>query len=107
MPITRQSRFQAGRIEKTRSRRSTPVLVIEAVDFKTNYLMFSLSDGNAVAIHFLVYPWLSDASDLQRRSWKLVAGGKGIRWPSIGKKISVKGLLCLRSERCAINLLDD
>ena len=107
MPITRQSRFQAGRIEKTRSRRSTPVLVIEAVDFKTNYLMFRLSDGNAVAIHLLVYPWLSDASDLQRRSWKLVAGGKGIQWPSIGKKISVKGLLSLRSERYAINLLDD
>jgi hypothetical protein len=107
MHMTRQSRFQDGRIEKTRSRRSRPVLVIEAVDFKSNYLMFSLSDGNAVAIHLLVYPWLSDASDLQRRSWKLVAGGKGIQWPSIGKRISVNALLSLRSERYAINLSDD
>jgi Protein of unknown function (DUF2442) len=107
MHMTRQSRFQGGRIDKTRSRRSRSVLVIEAVDFKSNYLMFSLSDGNAVAIHLLVYPWLSDVSDLQRRSWKLVGGGKAIQWPSIGKKISVKGLLCLRAERYAINLLDD
>jgi hypothetical protein len=107
MHMTRQSRFQDGRIGKTRFRHSGPIPVIEAVDFKSNYLMFSLSDGNSVAIHLLVYPWLSDASDLERRRWKVVAGGKGIRWPSIGKKISVKGLLSLRSERYAINLSDD
>ena len=105
--MTRQSRFQDGRIGKTRFRHSSPIPVIEAVEFKGDYLMFGLSDGNAVAIHLLFCPLLSDASDSERRRWKLVAGGKRIQWPSIGKKISVKGLLSLRSERYAINLLDD
>jgi hypothetical protein len=107
MHMTRHPRFQDGRTEEIRSRHSSPIPVIEAVEFKGDYLMFRLSDGNAVAMHLLFFPWLSDASDVQRRSWKLVAGGKGIRWPGIGKKISVKGLLCLRSERYVINLLDD
>jgi Protein of unknown function (DUF2442) len=107
MYMTYQSRFRDGRTEQTRPWHSSPIPVIEAVEFKGDYLVFSLSDGNAVAIHLLVYPWLSDVSDLQRRSWKLVGGGKAIQWPSIGKKISVKGLLCLRAERYAINLLDD
>jgi len=106
MYMTFQSRFQDGRTEQTRPRHSSPIPVIEAVEFKGDYLVFSLSDGNAVAIHLLFCPWLSDASDLERRRWKLVAGGKRIQWPSIGKKISVKGLLSLRVERYAINLLD-
>jgi Protein of unknown function (DUF2442) len=106
MHMTRHPRFRDGRTEETRSRHSSPIPVIEAVEFKGDYLMFRLSDGNAVAMHLLFCPWLSDASDLQRRSWKLVAGGQEIRWPGIGKKISVKGLLSLRVERYAINLLD-
>ena len=104
--MTRQSRFQDDRTDETRSRHPSPIPVIEAVEFKGDYLMFSLSDGNAVAIHLLVYPWLSDASDLQRRRWKVVAGGKRIRWPDIGENISVRGLLSLRVERYATNLLD-
>jgi Protein of unknown function (DUF2442) len=106
MDMTRQSRFQDDRTDETRSRHPSPIPVIEAVEFKGDYLMFSVSDGNAVAIHLLVYPWLSDASDLQRRRWKLVAGGKRIRWPGIGENISVRGLLSLRVERYATNLLD-
>jgi hypothetical protein len=106
MRMTRQSRFQYGRTEKTRSRHSSPIPVIEAVEFKGDYLMFRLSGGNAVAIHLLFCPLLSDAPDSERRRWKLVAGGKRIQWPGIGENISVKGLLSLRVERYAINLLD-
>ena len=104
--MTRQSYLQDRLIEKSESRRSSTVPVIEDVTFKGNHLTFDLSDGDSVAIHLLFYPRLSDASESERGNWKLIAGGKGIQWADIGEDISVAGLLALKAEPCPVHLLD-
>ena len=104
--MTRQSRQQDGRIQKARSRLSRSDPVIKGVEFNGNHLTFGLSDGHRVAIHLLFYPKLLDASELQRKSWKLTACGKGVRWGDIGENISVAGLLALQKVRCLAGTLD-
>jgi hypothetical protein len=95
-----------GRIQKAESRSSCPDPVINRVEFSGNHLTFGLSDGHRVAIHLLFYPKLLDASELQRKSWKLVAGGKGVQWTNIGEDISVTGLLALQKVRHPVDTLD-
>jgi hypothetical protein len=104
--VTHQSRLQDGQIEESECLCSNPDLVIEGVVFKGNHLRFGLSDGHSVAIHLLLYPRLLDASESQRGNWKLVAGGKEIRWSEIGEDISIGALLAFKSERYRVNLLD-
>jgi len=57
-------------------------------------------------MHLLFYPKLLDASELQRKSWKLIAGGKGVQWADIGEDISVTGLLGLQKVRYVVDTLD-
>jgi hypothetical protein len=104
--VTGQSPQHDCRIQKAASRASRSYPVIKRVDFSGNHLTFGLSDGHRVAIHLLLYPKLLDASELQRKSWKLIAGGKGIRWADIGEDISVTGLLALQEVRYLVDALD-
>ena len=104
--MTLQSRHQDGRIQKAGSSLSRSDPVIKGVEFNGNHLTFGLSDGHRVAIHLLLYPKLLDASELQRKSWKLIAGGKGVQWSDIGEDISVTGLLALREVRYLVETLD-
>ena len=104
--MTQQSRQQNGQIQKAGSSLSRSDPVIKGVEFKGNHLTFGLSDGHRVAIHLLLYPKLLDASELQRKSWKLIAGGSGVEWADIGEDISVTGLLALQAERYPVDTLD-
>jgi hypothetical protein len=104
--MTRQSRHQDGRIQKALSCLSRSDPVIKGVEFNGNHLTFCLSDGHRVAIHLLLYPKLLDASELQRKSWKLIAGGKEVQWADIGEDISVTGLLALQEVRYLVETLD-
>ena len=97
--MTRQFPLPDCRNQKARPRASLSDPVIKGVEFNGNHLTFGLSDGHRVAIHLLFYPKLIDASESQRKSWKLVAGGKQVRWTDIGEGISVRGLLALHEVR--------
>jgi len=97
--VTRQSQLHDCRNQKARSRASLSDPVIKGVEFNGNHLTFGLSDGHRVAIHLLFYPKLIDASESQRKSWKLTAGGKGVQWSDIAEDISVTGLLTLNEVR--------
>jgi hypothetical protein len=104
--VTRQSRQHDGRIQKAGSCLSGSDLVIKELEFNGNHVTFGLSDGHRVAIHLLLYPKLLDASELQRKSWKLIAGGKGVQWGDIGEDISLTGLLVLQEVRYLVDTLD-
>jgi hypothetical protein len=104
--VTHRCRHRDGRIQKPGSCLSRADPLIEGVQFKGNHLTFSLSDGHYVAVHLLFYPKLLDASELQRKSWKLIAGGKGVLWADIGEDIPVTGLLALQKERFLVDTLD-
>ena len=104
--MTRQFPQHVCRNQKARSRASLSDPVIKGVEFNGNHVTFGLSDGHRVAIHLLFYPKLIDASELQRKSWKLIAGGKGVHWSGIGEDISVTGLLALQNARRLVDTLD-
>jgi hypothetical protein len=104
--VTRQSRQQDGRIQTAEPCLSGSDPVINGLEFNGNHLTFGLSDGHRVAIHLLFYPRLLDASELRRKNWKLVAGGKGVEWADIGEEISVTGLIALQEERHLVDTLD-
>ena len=104
--MTRQSPLHDCQIQKAGLRASRSDPVIKEVEFNGNHLTFGLSDGHRVAIHLLLCPKLLDASELQRKNWKLIAGGEGIRWADIGEDISVTGLLAFREVRHLVGTLD-
>jgi hypothetical protein len=104
--VTRQSPQPDCRNQKAAARASRSDPLIKGVEFNGNHLTFGLSDGHRVAIHLLLYPKLVDASELQRKSWTLIGGGRGVRWSDIGENISVAGLLALQRARCLAGTLD-
>jgi hypothetical protein len=104
--VTRQSPQPDCQNQKAAPRASRSGPVIKRVDFNGNHLTFGLSDGHRVAIHLLLYPKLLDASELQRKSWKLVGGGSGVEWVDIGEDVSVTGLLALQRIRYLVDTLD-
>ncbi|MBV9877338.1 MAG: DUF2442 domain-containing protein [Verrucomicrobia bacterium] len=104
--MIRQAGEKEGRFHQAASRFLALAPVVEQVEIKGNHLTFGLSDGNRVAVHLLLYPKLLDASELQRKSWNLIAGGKGVRWADIDENISVTGLLALQKVRRRVDTLD-
>jgi hypothetical protein len=104
--MIRQTEQQEVRFHKAGSRPFALAPVIERVEIKGNHLTFGLSDGHRIAVHLLLYPKLLDASELQRKSWSLIAGGKGVYWADISESISVAGLLALQKVRRQVDTLD-
>jgi uncharacterized protein DUF2442 len=66
-----------------------------AVDAKVmdDRLIVILADGRELAAPLAWFPRLLDASDDQRRNWRLIGGGHGIHWPDVDEDISVASLL--------------
>jgi hypothetical protein len=71
------------------------------IDFRDDLLVAVLEDGREVAVPLEWFPRLRDATESQRRSFRLVGRGIGIHWPELDEDISVEGLLAppLRAER--------
>lgn len=56
-------------------------------------LSVELSDGRTIAVPLGWYPRLAHATRKEQSTWRLIAGGQGIHWPSIDEDISVANLL--------------
>ena len=54
-----------------------------------------LADGREISVPLEWFPRLRDATDEQRREYRLVGGGIGIHWEPIDEDISVESLLAL------------
>jgi Protein of unknown function (DUF2442) len=52
-----------------------------------------LHDGRTISAPLAWYPRLSHGSHEERNQWRLIAGGRGIRWPVLDEDISVDNLL--------------
>jgi hypothetical protein len=46
-----------------------------------------------LAAPLIWFPRLVEATDQQRRTWRLIGGGYGIHWPEVDEDISVASLL--------------
>jgi len=66
-----------------------------AVDVKVTdeHLLVVLADGRELAAPMAWFPRLSEATEQQRKNWRLIGRGQGIHWPQIDEDISVASLL--------------
>ena len=52
-----------------------------------------LADGRRLSVPLTWFPRLLHATAEERRNWRLVGDGQGIRWPDVDEDVSVLGLL--------------
>ena len=52
-----------------------------------------LLDGREISVPLDWFPRLRDASDEQRKNWRLIGRGIGIHWEDIDEDISIASLL--------------
>jgi len=55
-------------------------------------LVVTLTDGRELAGPLEWFPRLRDAPPAHRGKWRLIGGGRGIRWDELDEDISVEGL---------------
>ncbi len=58
-----------------------------------NALQVTLADGRIISVPLAWSPRLLLASPAERKNWRLISGGVGIRWEEIDEDISVRSLL--------------
>jgi hypothetical protein len=56
-------------------------------------VIVTLADGRELSAPLTWFPRLLDASNEQRRNWRLIGHGQGIHWPDVDEDISVASLL--------------
>jgi hypothetical protein len=54
-----------------------------------------LADGREVSAPIEWFPRLRNATDIQRKDWRLIGRGIGIHWEEIDEDISVESLLAV------------
>ncbi len=63
------------------------------VRFDEHLLRVFLLDGREVSVPIEWFPRLRNASDKQRKHWRLIGNGVGIHWPEVDEDLSVAALL--------------
>ncbi len=66
---------------------ATDVEVTDAV------LRLTLADGRELSAPLEWFPRLRDATQAQRKNWRLIGGGEGVHWPDVDEDIAVSTLL--------------
>jgi hypothetical protein len=68
-----------------------PHAVDVAID--NDALHFILADGREITAPLSWFPRLRDASETQRKNWRLIGKGIGVHWPEIDEDIAVETLM--------------
>lgn len=58
-----------------------------------DFLTVHLDDGRVLSTPLSWYPWLHNATDLERQRWEIVSAGLGVSWPDIDEDLSLAGML--------------
>jgi len=66
-----------------------------SVEFIGDSICVVLADGREISAPLEWFPRLRDASDAQRRNWRLIGRGEGVHWPDLDEDVSVNALLGL------------
>lgn len=75
-----------------RAYRPTTALA-KSVQFDTEMMHVTLTDGRIVSVPIIWFPLLRDATPHQRENYEIDGGGISLHWPDIDEDISVAGLL--------------
>jgi hypothetical protein len=55
-----------------------------------------LADGREISAPLAWFPRLNEATETQRRNWRLIGRGIGIHWPDLDEDISIESLLSIK-----------
>lgn len=66
---------------------------VKNVEVTEDTLAVALMDGRTISVPLVWYPRLLDASEAQRKNWRIAGGGYGIHWPDVDEDLSTEGLL--------------
>jgi len=66
---------------------------VRDVEVSEDALSVSLMDGRTISVPLVWYPRLLNASEAQRRNWRISGGGYGIHWPDVDEDLSTDGML--------------
>jgi len=61
--------------------------------FDSDMMHIRLSDGREISVPIEWFPKLRNATEEQRKRWRLIGKGVGIHWEDIDEDISVAALL--------------
>lgn len=65
----------------------------EKVKVTDDTLHVDLRDGRTISVPLAWFPRLLHSTHEERRNWRLIGKGQGIRWEDLDEDISVGGLL--------------
>jgi hypothetical protein len=63
------------------------------VEVTEDELSVRLMDGRTISVPVAWYPRLLNATEAQRKNWRIIGGGYGIHWEDIDEDLSTEGLL--------------
>lgn len=63
------------------------------VRFSKEKISVGLKDGREISVPLEWFPRLKEATQKQRKNWRLIGKGVGIHWPDLNEDISVSALL--------------
>jgi hypothetical protein len=66
---------------------------VRGVSFAEDSLVVDLMDGRSISVPLVWFPRLLNASESQRKNWRISAAGYGIHWPDVDEDLSTEGLL--------------
>jgi len=67
--------------------------VAKDIQFDEHMLHVLLADGRQISVPLEWFPTLRQASERQRKRWRLIGDGVGIHWPQLDEDLSVAALL--------------
>ena len=63
------------------------------IRFDEHMMHVLLADGREISVPLDWFPTLRNASEKQRKKWRLIGSGVGIHWPDLDEDISIAALL--------------
>ncbi len=63
------------------------------VEISEDMLSVQLMDGRKISVPLVWYPRLLNATEAQRKNWRIIGGGYGIHWEEVDEDLSTEGLL--------------
>ena len=63
------------------------------VRFGEHMMHVFLQDGREIRVPLEWFPALRQASDRERKRWRLIGNGVGIHWPELDEDLSISALL--------------
>lgn len=57
------------------------------------FVTVTLRDGRRISAPLRRYPRLANATDDERRDWRVIGHGEGIHWPLLDEDLAISGLL--------------